>query len=115
MLLQVRIGQRLAHPAQRAQADAHLQQHRDDQSGAQNDEGPDQRAVEVGGLVVDLRQIAGDREDVGAAVVGARGRGDGKFDAPRHCAQLLIFGTLRIAPGEAVAHAHNFQVDRLVE
>ena len=88
--------QRLAHAAQRTQADAHLQEHGEDQPGAQDRERPDQRAVEIARLVVDLVEVARDHEGVGARVVLLRRGRDGKDDALGEHAQLLVLRPIGI-------------------
>ena len=90
--------ERLAHAPQRQQADPHLQEDRDDQSRAKQRERPDQRAVEIGLLGIDLGEIAGDEEHVGAGVVGTRRRRDRKHDALREHAQALAFRARRRSP-----------------
>ena len=96
--------QRFLQPAQRQQADPHLQQDRHHQPQAQQQEGPDQGAVEGGAFRIHRRQIARHHEGIGARVVRVRRGADGKFHPPRQHPQMLVFRARR--------HSHQLSAPR---
>src|SRR5579871_3271580 len=107
--------QGFADTPERLKSDPHLDENRDDEAKPEHEKGPEQDLIETGDAPVDLREIAGDEERIGARFALVLVECDRKLDPAADGPQVLTIGAFRVAQKKAAQFVLVGGGEQLVE